>query len=309
LNGELVVVWPLSLVPVFGGRVLNPLLHSDRFAAGPAVKDGVEMGTVLPQLASEIVEVAKRLRVFYWSIRIDRNSGLLKVAPQCGFEIKSSPECGIILHTSEKPEALWKRMPHGGLRTCVRKAEREGVEVNESVDFSDLRNYIAVKTSRDGERGVTEEDAMGYDELSDGIHRMLVSRVAKLFLASHQARIIGGALFFYQHDRAYLWSMGSLHSAWRMHPNHMLIWYIIKWANDSGINRINLGTVFRTSGSYYFVKRNLADYEIVDHVVLTLPISRTWYRFRTAYYAVCARGLWPPRSLMNWVYRRTSGKL
>jgi len=279
---------------------MNPILHSDRFAAGPAVKNDIEMGTVLPQLVSEIVEVAKRRRILYWSLRIPLNSSFVKVAPQCGFQIESSPECSIVLHTSEKPEALWKRMPYDGLRTCVKKAEREGVGVKESVDLTDLMDYFAVKKSRDIELGIPGEEAVTRRsrELSDAIHRLFVCRgKAKLFLATHQARIIGGALVFHQHDRAYLWNMGSLQTAWRMHPNHMLVWHIIKWANDSGINSINLGTMFRTSGSYYFVQRNLTEYEVVDHVVLTLPINRTWYRFRTAYHALRARARRPPRTL------------
>jgi hypothetical protein len=199
------------------------------------------------------------------------------------------------------PEILWKEFPHGGLRTCVRKAEKEGLEVRDSSDLRDLEEYRV------------EPNQRRRQEVSLGIHAMLRREKAKLFVTRHHDRIIAQAIVFFQNNKAYLWNMSSIPSTWRMHPNHILIWHMMKWAYNSGINSIDFGTVWRRSGSYYFVRRNLAGYDQVDHVVLTLPINRLWCYFgnslATAYSTLNAHGLWVPRArvppvIRSWFRRR-----
>lgn len=304
MNKELVAVLPSSIQPTLGGNLLSPLHHSDYFAACPAIRDDAEM-TSLPHLLSGIAGFMKRHHILGWSFRVPRNSPFLEVASRSGLEIRPSLASSVLVHTTETPETLWKRAPHGGLRTCVRKAEREGLEVRESSDLRDMEEYLAIKGGGHSVANKkTRSEATHFHDLYGGIHRLLLpSGKAKFFVASHRNNIIGGAVVFVQNDKAYVWSMGSLRSACRMHPNHTLIWSIIRWAHSSRINSIDFGTTSRTSGSCYFAKRNLADSEIIDHVVVTLSVNRIWSHARAslaaAYAMFNAHGLWAPRVLLN----------
>lgn len=310
MNKELVAVLPNSIRPTLGGNMLGPLHHSDYFAACPAIRDGLEM-TAIPHLVSGIAEVMKRHHILGWSFRVPRNSPFLEVARRSGLEIRPCLASSMLVHTTQTPEIIWKRAPHGGLRTCVRKAEREGVEVRESSDLCDMEEYLTVKES-DGHSIVNKKTwSKATHDLYGGIHRMLLPRgKAKFFVVSHRNRIIGGATVFVQNDKAYLWRMGSLRSTFRMHPNHILIWSIIQWAQSSRINSIDFGTTSRTSGTCYFVKRNLADWEQVDHVVATLPVNGIWSHTRTslaaAYSILHAHGLRAPPVLAK-ICARASG--
>jgi hypothetical protein len=318
MDEELIAVWPTSLMPILGGRVLNPrYLHSDYFAATPAMKDGVEMN-VLRQLSSYIARFVKqRYQVLFWSLRVPESCPFVEASPFCGFKIRpglARTQCSIMLRTSESLEILWKKFPYGGLRTCVKNAGREGLEVRESSDLCDLKGYFDVKMKTYSEliktKQLTTEDLLNENwPFWVLIHRLLMSRgKAKLFVTRHQDRIIAGAIIFFQNNKAYLWNMGSLTSTWRMHPNHILIWNIIKWAYKSGINSIDFGTVTRTGGVHYFVERNLTNYQQVDHIMLTLPINKFLYQFQTSL-ETAFRTLhpWAPHVLNRWYTRRVSG--
>jgi len=91
-----------------------------------------------------------------------------------------------------------------------------------------------------------------------------------------------------------------------MHPNHLLVWNMIKWAYDSGIGSIDFGS--GNKGPHYFVERNLTDYELVDHVLLNFPIHRFRYQLETSlettYRTLHA---WVPPVLTNWYGRSVAG--
>jgi hypothetical protein len=306
-NHELIGVWPTSVLEVLAGKILSPLhLHADYFATTPAVRMGVEMSS-LHQLVSDIMHLMNRQHhILSWSLRIPRNRPFIEIARYCGFEVESSDSLpAIVLHTQTNPESFWEKCPHGGLRTCVRKAERNGLEVRESTDSSDLREYFYAKYPQ----AYYEPTPELLRELSFWvrIHQLVMDRgKAKLFVTINQDRIIGGAIVFFEDNRAYLWNMGSLERTWSMHPNHILVWNLINWAYDSGIESIDFGS--GTAGSNYFVRRNLTDYELVNQAVLTLPVSK--FRHKLQYGLVRTyrkHSLWVPSALAKWYCRSIMG--
>lgn len=305
-NDELIAIWPTSVVPVLGGTVLNPLfVHADYFASAPAIKNGLEMASLREVLSDIAGVVKKRYHALSWSLRIPRSWTFAETAPYCGFEvIPSNITPSIVLDTSVKPEAVWNKCPHGGLRTCVRKAEREGLDVRESSYLCDLNEYFVAKYSE--ARQPTAEQLRSLSFWA-AIHRLFICcRKAKLFVARHEDRIIGGAIVFFQNNKAYLWNMGSMQSTWRMHPTHILLWNMIEWAHNSGIESIDCGN--GTNGTHYFVQRNLADYDRVDNVTLKFPISKfrseLQISLETTYKILHA---WAPLRFTNWYCRSVAG--
>jgi len=299
-NDELIAIWPSSLVPLLGGTMLNPLfLHAHYFATAPAIKNGLEK-TISRDLMSDITEVAKqRYRAWSWYLSIPRNWAFAETARHYGFEVRpTNKQPSILLHTAVNPEVTWKNYPHGGLRTCVRKAERVGLEVRESSDQRDLNEYFLVKYPE-----ASHPKAGHRSELSfwEAIRQLFVCRgKAKLFVTCHEGRIIGGAIVFFQNNKAYLWNMGSMQSTWRMHPNHILLWTMIRWAYTSGIECIDCGN--GTKGTQYFVGRNLANFELINHVALTFPINRLG-TLQLRLHALT------PSSWISWYCRKFSGIL
>jgi CelD/BcsL family acetyltransferase involved in cellulose biosynthesis len=199
------------------------------------------------------------------------DSFLIKLMPEYGFQATPSPNCTFVIDTSLDPSLLWKRI-NGYSRNRVRKARNQGVEVWESAKPSELSSYFSIYRStmhRHGRKGLDYE-------FFDLVHGLLMGKgKARLFLASHQGRIVAGIIVLVHSGKAHAWTGGSLQDSWKVSPNELLIWHIIEWASNSGISHLDLGPTPKERGSgQNLFKRHLGAKQI-DFVSFGLSVDRT----------------------------------
>lgn len=226
-----------------------------------------------------------------------------RLASDFEFRAKASELCTFTLQTDTNVEFLWKNLARDKKR-AVKKSTDYGLEVSESDDSQELRNYFEiynVTMLRHSRHGLT----LDFFHL---LNRLLIKEgKAKLFLATDRGEIIAGIILLLHRERAYWWSGASLESSWRAHPNDLLLWRAIEWASKSGIRSIDLGPTPSDPESGLNIFKRHFGASRVDFVELTLPINplKDWLisTLVNSYRGLIEYGL-VPTTVTEWLQRR-----
>jgi len=156
--------------------------------------------------------------------------------------IKSLDSNGYIHHTSQFTHALniengyesvWTAY-NKRIRGAVRKAEKEGVTVQESEDEADMvcfyKMYLAMMNRFDS-------TPKPYTLL----RFLQTSPIARLVIAKLNDRIIGGLLFLHFNSYVRLWCETSDPNFLNYRPNNAIINYIVKWSCDNKYRFVDFG--------------------------------------------------------------------
>jgi len=299
LDNELAAIWPASIVPSLGGRVLSSAPHSP--CGIPVLKGDLDIA-LLGRLVEHVLEVGRKKGLMRWQVDLPKDSTAVAFASAWGFGIQASRICTFVVDTTRGADVLWKDMAQQA-RTAVRKARKCMLRVNECFDATGISKYIHMYRStmrRHGRQGVSSEF---FDLLLPLVHR----GKARLLLASVGDKAIAGIILFVHNQRAFYWSGASLQEAWKFRPNELLLWEAMEWASNSGIISLDLGpTPSEPTSSLGLFKRHLGG-KRTDMVRLTLPINRLANLFPTSavrlYRMVIKLGL-SPRPLTRWLQNK-----
>jgi len=299
LDGELVAIWPTSVLRAFGGGVLYSLPHSN-FGA-PVVKDAA---VPLWELVGHVSDDAKRCGLLHWSVDVPDSSSVVSSIRSCGFKIGPSPSCTFRLHTTLDVNHLWRGLA-GEVRTAVRKARQQGLSVYEATSREEMWHYFGIYQStmkRRHRKGVSHEF---FDLLYD---RLLRDRKAMLLLASDRDRVLAGIVLLVHNAKAYWWSGASLEDSWKMRPNELLLWHAIEWASNSGVRSLDLGpTPVEPDSGLNLFKRHFGA-ERINLLRFTRPIKPLRNFIATTLvtnYRKISKSQLFPESLANWLQSRS----
>ncbi|MEA3214011.1 MAG: hypothetical protein QOJ19_167 [Acidimicrobiia bacterium] len=149
-----------------------------------------------------------------------------------GFSVRYDPT--YVVDTRPTEEQMWAAL-EGRCRTKIRKAEREGVLIEEAVDGSTLREVVQAAF-----------DARDLNSGYEGAFPPSPSVLASLHLAIRNVvatvdgHSVGGLVSIATEDRALIWQGGVLPDFRGTHANVLLYWDAIKWAHRIGVGSIDL---------------------------------------------------------------------
>ena len=139
------------------------------------------------------------------------------------------PRCTILVDLTPNPEAILAGMK-SKTRYNIRLATRKGVTVREGTadDLPEFYRLMRITGSRDA-FGIHSESYY------QAAHQLFVpQRLARLFLASFEDKVLAGIMVFAFGQRAWYMYGASSDEHRNFMPNHLLQWEAIQWAKERG---------------------------------------------------------------------------
>jgi lipid II:glycine glycyltransferase (peptidoglycan interpeptide bridge formation enzyme) len=263
-NDELVAIWPTSLVPAFGGKILFSLPHSN--FGHPIISNNCDPSLLIHML--NCIREQNR-SALHLSVDLLRNSKLSEAIGSWGYDVRPSPKCTFTFDTKPSADEMWKRLSKKA-RNAVRQGRSHGLKLEEAT-MSDLKEYFELYKST-----MRRHYRMGVDwEFYAGMYSTLVrTHKIKIVLARYEGKTIAGVVLLTLNQKAYWFGNASLTEYWKYRPNEFLLWSVYEWANRNGISSIDLGlTTADSSDGLHLFKRHMGGRQ-VDLLRLTIPINR-----------------------------------
>jgi FemAB-related protein (PEP-CTERM system-associated) len=189
-------------------------------------------------LLDEACRVTRDARAQYLQIK-----ALHEAACPSGF---ASFELGAVATLSLEggPDALWKRF-RDKARNAVRKAQKSGLELR--VGPRELPHFYDVLAGNYHRKGTP---IYGY-RIMETLARELRDNAEAVTLWK-DGSVVSGALVVYDKDTVYVPFCSSRADAFRLNPNNLIYWEIMRRACDRGMKTLDFGRSPLGSGSLAF---------------------------------------------------------
>jgi hypothetical protein len=129
-------------------------------------------------------------------------------------------------------QQIWGSLK-GRCRTAIRKARKNGVQIEEVTDKSFLDIYYEfVKDTYSKSRRPPSYARQDYGIVWDILKP---HDAIKVWLAKYEGRTIAGAIVLCSHGRLYGWDRAGLRAYYPLNPNNLLDWAIIEWGARNGM--------------------------------------------------------------------------
>ena len=150
-----------------------------------------------------------------------------------------SPFRGYEIDLAQSDEALFARMT-SACRRCIRKAEREGVCIEEAGDDQFADDYYAQLKDVFAKQGRTPTYPLSHVQALVK-HLGATGRLLMLRARDPEGRCIATGIFPAMNDTMYFWGGAS----WRAHqilrPNEALQWHAMRYWKSRGVARYDMG--------------------------------------------------------------------
>jgi CelD/BcsL family acetyltransferase involved in cellulose biosynthesis len=128
----------------------------------------------------------------------------------------------------------------GTARTSIRKAQKEGVLIEEASDRSFADDYYAQLLDVFAKQSL--RPTYGVDRVRALIeHVHPTGRLLLLRARNPEGECIATAIFPAMNSTAYFWGGASWRSHQRLHPNEALFWYAMRYWRERGVTTLDMG--------------------------------------------------------------------
>jgi CelD/BcsL family acetyltransferase involved in cellulose biosynthesis len=172
-----------------------------------------------------------------------RSSGVSSLEVRSAIDGAGARErCDAVVHTTQlgdDPEALFKLFHKSQVQRNVRRAEREDVVVRIGDEERDLTNtFYGLHAQTRRRLGAPVQPRRFFVALW---RRLLEPGLGRLLIASAGEQPIAAAVFV-AGPRTLTYKFGASDSRfWGLRPNHLIFWSAIRWACESGFERLDFG--------------------------------------------------------------------
>lgn len=172
-------------------------------------------------------------------------------------------------------ENIWNEDIKSKNRNMIRKAEKNGLSVEESIDFETFKKiYSSTMNKVDADNYYYFDDSY-YESIKENNNYILLN-VKKNDLIIASAIFMGYGEYFHYH------LAGSLKEYLKFAPNNLLLWEAIKYAHKKGHKRMHFGgglsdslddKLFKFKSSFskdttdFYIGKRIHDKEIYDHLI------------------------------------------
>jgi CelD/BcsL family acetyltransferase involved in cellulose biosynthesis len=137
-------------------------------------------------------------------------------------------------------ETIYAGFHRSQVQRALRRAERDRtVRVREATELRDLTEiYYRLHVDTRKRQGVPPQPRRLFAAIWDELHTV---GLASTHLAEIEGRAIAGAVFLHW-NRMLVYKYGASRSeTWKAHPNHVILWHVIRKASETGITRLDFG--------------------------------------------------------------------
>ena len=236
-------VFPLACVKslLFGKRLIS-LPFADY--GGPCAKDD----STAEKLILKCEEAGRRLGVSFIEIRSphERYHHCLQAH---GFA-RRDDYLTFIVPLDRGIDSLWKGIGDK-TRNRVRKAEKNGIQIVHAANKSDLQAFYRVYGKTMKRLGSPPQPYRYFERMWDLFYP------DKIFipLANYQGKLIAGGVLFMKGSEIHFAYSCSATEYLPLAPNDLVWWHAIKWGNEHGFSRLNLGRTREGEDTVTFKKR------------------------------------------------------
>jgi CelD/BcsL family acetyltransferase involved in cellulose biosynthesis len=142
-----------------------------------------------------------------------------------------------LIDLNQPGDAIWNRI-HKGRRHNIRRAEKEGVTVEEIHDPEQLPVFYHLLEETYRNAHVPLPDISLF---SSAFTHLVPGGLAKFYLAGHQGRYIGGRAVLLYRKTIFDWYAGSAQDASALYPNDYLVWHVLRWGKEHGYGTFDFG--------------------------------------------------------------------
>jgi CelD/BcsL family acetyltransferase involved in cellulose biosynthesis len=135
-------------------------------------------------------------------------------------------------------DVLWNGL-HSSARRAIRKAQKQGVDVQVAQDIETLRAFFEMHL--EVRKNKYRLLAQPYRFFENIWHHFVEKNRGKLLVAVYEGNIIAGALFLEWKDRLYYKFNASVPTQLPFRPNDLIIWTGIKYAHAKGYTLLDFG--------------------------------------------------------------------
>jgi hypothetical protein len=176
------------------------------------------------------------------AIDLGRDRGWRRFESQGGGDCLAADEASLSFYAHaldlQKPPADLFAGFEQAVRRALRKAEREGVQVERSATADALRAYYSLHCQTRKRHGLPPQPWSFFERL----HEHVIAREQGfVMLARHHGRPISGAVFVHGGREAlYKYSASDLRHQ-NLRPSNLVLWHAIQWLSQNGFARLSLG--------------------------------------------------------------------
>jgi CelD/BcsL family acetyltransferase involved in cellulose biosynthesis len=137
-----------------------------------------------------------------------------------------------VVSLSLDAQQLWQNLK-SECRTAVRRARKNKVRIEEARDKDFLDVYYRMLEDTYGKANRRPPlSAQDYGTVWDILRPL--ARI-KVLLARHEDQVVAGIIFLQFDGKIYYWDGASFRAYYRLSPNNLLHWTLIKWGADNGL--------------------------------------------------------------------------
>jgi hypothetical protein len=219
LGGVLPIVEVRSLL---GRRRLVSLPFS--YAAGPLADT--------PEADAALCGAARALAAERGVGRVEIKRATREAPPAEGFT-RAGRYATYLVDTSGGESAVWNRLHASSTRRGIRKAEREGVEVERPTDEDGWRIMAELQAASSHGHGLPAPPARFFTVTCRSLQ---AEGLADLYLARAASGEAIGAIVLWKGARSWIYAFGaSRPEALELRPTHALLWRAMRDAIDAGV--------------------------------------------------------------------------
>lgn len=156
-------------------------------------------------------------------------------------------------------------------RNMIRKAEKSGVEIVESIDCEDLEAFIDIYYETMDKKQAGDYYYFSREYFKN--KRKLLGDSLKLFVAKYDNHVIAGALFIVGPKYLHYDLAGSKSSYLSFAPNNLLLYHVALWGREQGFRALHLGGGHKDENDSLFkfkkafTRENILDFAIGRRVL------------------------------------------
>jgi hypothetical protein len=141
------------------------------------------------------------------------------------------------LDLSRSPEKIFASFRSSTKRN-IRKAEKEGVTVSISNSMESVNEFYTLNCLTRKEHGLPPQPYSFFEKVA---RHVMTAQKGVVALASHNHKIIAGAVYFYFGTEA-IYKYGASEKAFQgLRANNLVMWEAIKWLAHKGMKNLSLG--------------------------------------------------------------------
>jgi len=231
-GGKVVGAFILNKTMALGPRTIyqSPNRAFETVYGGPVVVSGIDIqDSIKRELVRHLQAICNASMINVWLPPL-ANADIFR---EIGYEM--TPFYTSVIDLEKDQDDLWRSI-QPRTRTKIRKAEKLGVQIlKEGRSF--LPAYYQMVRETLGSQRLSVLPATFYERVMDILEPRAM---AKLFIATHNGRAIGGAIFLFYKDTAYYWHGAAFREYAFACPNVLIQWELIKYAKRVGYRQYDL---------------------------------------------------------------------